>query len=102
MRKGMKKILGLLAVPVLAAILLLPDAALAAGGDASPLVFVADSRRLSGWQAWFANLYNESRLLFTLLSVVLIPLVGMLFGLIAEFVMNRIGLDLKSRELSEH
>jgi len=98
----MKNIPGRLVVPVLSAILLLPDAACAAGGDASPLVFVADSRGLSGWQAWFANLYNESRFLFTLLSVVLIPLVGLFFGLAAEFIMNRIGLDLKSRDLSEH
>lgn len=81
-----------------AAIVLLPVLAAASGDSASPLVFVADSRNLSGGEAWFANLYNESRFLFTLLSVLLIPVVGLLFGLIAEFIMSRTGLDLDTME----
>jgi hypothetical protein len=63
---------------------------------------VADTRKFSGWEAWWTNLYNESHLYFALLTVVLIPLVGLIFGIIADIVMGHIGLDLKSRELAEH
>ena len=66
------------------------------------LVLVADTRKLTGWEAWWANLYNESHLYFTLVTVVIIPVVGLCFGLLADIVMSRIGIDLKSRELAEH
>jgi hypothetical protein len=97
-RKGVKKILTNMILFVPTALLLLPGIAPASDGSASPLVFVADSRHLSGWEAWFANLYNESRFLFTLLSVLLIPVIGLLFGLIAELIMSRSGLDLETME----
>ena len=45
-------------------VLLAPSLALAAGPAAAPLVVVADNRRLTGWEAWWANLYNESHVLF--------------------------------------
>ena len=77
--------------------------ALAAGGGAvAPLVIVADTRKLSGLQLLWANLYNESHLYFTILTVVLIPVIGLVFGVLADFVMSHIGIDLKSRELAEH
>jgi len=85
-----------------AAMLVLPDLVLAAGEPASLLVIVADTRKLSGWEAWFANLYNESHLYFTIVTVITIPIIGVLLGLLADLVMSRIGIDLKSRELSEH
>jgi hypothetical protein len=85
-----------------AAILMMPDVVLAAGEKASLLVIVADTRKLSGWEAWFANLYNESHVYFTIVTVVAIPIIGVLLGLLADLVMSRIGIDLKSRELSEH
>ena len=76
--------------------------ALAAGGGGEPIVIVADSRKLTGLMAWWANLYNESHVYFTLLTVVSIPIIGVGLGLLADVVMARIGLDLKSRELAEH
>lgn len=85
-----------------AAMLIIPDVVLAAGEKASLLVIVADTRKLTGWEAWFANLYNESHLYFTIVTVVTIPVVGVLLGLLADLVMTHIGIDLKSRELSEH
>jgi hypothetical protein len=82
---------------------LLPELVLAAGGgDVAPLVIVADTRKLSGIMAWWANLYNESHLYFMILTVVLIPLIGVIFGVLADIIMTHIGIDLKSRELSEH
>ncbi len=84
-------------------VLTLPATVLAAGGGgASYVVIVSDTRKLSGILAWWGNLYNESHFYFTLLTVVLIPVVGVIFGVIADIVMSMIGIDLKSRELAEH
>ena len=72
MRKPWAKLIGLGAV----LFLILPGLALAAGGgEIAPLVIVADTRKLSGIMAWWANLYNESHLYFMILTVVLIPII---------------------------
>jgi hypothetical protein len=98
MRSIGKKIIGLVAL----ALALIPQLALAAGEKAAALVIVADTRKLTGWQAWWANLYNESHLYFTLITVILIPIIGLIFGTLADLIMGHIGIDLKSRELAEH
>ena len=98
MRKFWTKIIGLVTM----AILLLPELVAAAGPAAAPLVIVADTRKFTGWEAWWTNLYNESHLYFPLVTVAIIPLVGLMFGLLADVVMNWIGIDLKHRELAEH
>ncbi len=83
--------------------LLLPALTWAAGGGGgAPMVLVADTRRLTGIMAWWANMYNESHAEFTLLTVIIIPVVGVLFGVIADIVMTWIGIDLKHRDLAEH
>lgn len=84
-------------------LLLLPSIILAAGGgEIAPLVIVADTRHLPAFEGWWANLYNESHFYFTVVTVIIIPIVGVIFGTIADFFMSFIGIDLKSRELSEH
>ena len=83
-------------------LLLAPAAAFAAGGGGAPIVIVAATRKLTGIMAWWANLYNESHLYFTILTVILIPLIGVIFGVLADIVMHFIGIDLKSRDLAEH
>ncbi len=98
MRKLWTKIMGW----VVLALALLPGVALAAGPAAAPLVIVADTRKFTGWEAWWTNLYNESHLGFALVTVVIIPVVGLIFGFLADLIMGHIGLDLKSRELAEH
>jgi hypothetical protein len=99
MRRFCKRIIGLAGL----AALLLPGMALAAGGGAvAPLVIVADTRKLSGLQLFWSSLYNESHLYFTLLTIVLIPTIGLVFGVLADFIMAHIGIDLKSRDLAEH
>ena len=99
MKKLWVKFLGLVTM----AFVLAPKLVLAAGGgDVAPLVIVADTRKLTGIMAWWANMYNESHLEFTILTVVLIPAIGLLFGVLADLVMSHIGIDLKHRELSEH
>jgi hypothetical protein len=87
---------------ILTALWLTAQTALAAGGGADLIVIVADSRKLSGIMAWWANLYNESHMYFTLLTIVLIPVIGVIFGVVADIVMHFIGIDLKSRDLAEH
>jgi len=87
---------------VVTGLLLAPTMAFAAGGGGAPIVMVADTRKLSGIMAWWANLYNESHLYFTILTVILIPLIGVIFGVLADIIMHFIGIDLKSRDLAEH
>ncbi len=79
-----------------------PNLVLAAGEKAEAVVIVADTRRLTGIMGWWGSLYNESHLYFMLLTVVLIPIIGVLFGVLADIIMAHIGIDLKSRELAEH
>jgi hypothetical protein len=98
MRKLWSKIVGL----SILAVALLPELALAAGEKAAPLVIVADTRKFTGWEAWWTNLYNESHLWFAMLTVAIIPVVGVLLGILADLIMSRIGIDLSSRELAEH
>lgn len=78
------------------------QAVLAAGGGGQPIVIVADSRKLTGIMAWWANLYNESHVYFTLLTIIIIPVIGVIFGLLADLVMHFVGIDLSSRDLAEH
>lgn len=73
-----------------------------AGGAGEPIVVVADSRRFTGWEAWFANLYNEDLFYFTVVTVITIPVMGVILGTAADFLMGRIGLNLKSRSVAEH
>jgi hypothetical protein len=81
---------------------LLPAKAFAAGGGGESIVIVADTRRFSGWEAWWTNLYNESHLWFTVVTIISIPLIGVILGLITDFFMAHVGINLKSRELAEH
>ena len=84
-------------------VLLLPVSALAAGGPSGPnVVIVADTRRLDGIMLWWAQMYNDSHLYFTILTIIIIPVTGCIFGLLADVVMNHIGIDLKNRDLAEH
>ena len=98
----MKRLLGWMALMLTTLCVTAPTAFAAGGGGAAPIVIVADTRKLSGIMAWWANLYNESHVYFTILTIVIIPVVGVIFGVLADVVMSHIGIDLKSRELAEH
>jgi len=80
--------------------LLLPAVVLA--GKKAPLVVVSHTTKLSGLNAWWANLYNDDMVMFTVLTVVFISVAGTLLGVGADLIMSKSGLDLKSRELKEH
>jgi hypothetical protein len=83
------------------AILLLP-ARLLAAEPSNTVVIVTDTRKLHGWEAWWGNLYNESHILFAVVTIVIIPVCGVILGLLADLVMSRLGIDLRSRRLAEH
>ncbi len=83
------------------ALLAMPGIALAAK-KAVNVVNVADTRIVDGGILhWWAQLYNESHLYFAILTIIIIPVTGCIFGMLADVVMNHIGIDLKHRELSE-
>ena len=79
-----------------------PVRALAAGATGEAIVFVADSRRYSGLMAWFTNLYNESLAQFTLLTVILVPMLALVLSTIMGFLLSRTGIDLKSKAVAGH
>ena len=90
LRRGKRPLVLLLAAPFLSA-----------AESAQSIVIVADPRKFHGVRAWWANLYNDSHYHFVFMTIVLIPLVGVILGTLADFVMGRIGIDLKSRKLRE-
>jgi hypothetical protein len=85
----------------LLAILLLPVRLLAAE-PTNTVVIVADSRKFSGWQAWWANLYNDSHFWFAVLTIVILPVTALLLGRLTGWFMGHLGINLRSRELAEH
>ncbi len=98
----MKRLWTKLSGLVLMLCVLLPEMVLAAGPKAAAVVIVSDTRRLSGLLKWWGDLYNQSHIYFALLTIVLIPVIGLCFGIIADIVMKGIGIDLESRDLAEH
>ncbi|TSA11617.1 MAG: hypothetical protein D4R73_03550 [Deltaproteobacteria bacterium] len=98
MRTWWAKLTGLMIM----AVLLLPELAAASGPAAAPIVIVADTRKLVGIEAWWAGLYNESHIYFTILTYVCMLVVGLTLAGIADLIMKRVGIDLTSRELAEH
>ena len=83
------------------AISLLPVRLLAAE-PTDTVVIVADSRKFSGWQAWWANLYNDSHLWFAVITIVILPVTALLLGRLTGWLMGHLGINLRSRELAEH
>ena len=92
------------AMGILAALLCLaPVTARAAGGKATDLVVVADTRALTGLNQYIATLYNQDMWLFAVWAVVLTTVLGVLLGVIMDLIMSRLGLDLgKSAGHVEH
>lgn len=78
----------------------LPTLAMAAKKKAN-VVIVADTRKLDGILYWWAEMYNESHLLFAIMTMIIIPFVGCVLGWLADIVMTHIGIDLKHRDLAE-
>ena len=80
----------------------LPGLAWASGEAATNLVVVADTRRVSGVLKYISNVYNTDPWLFALWAVVITAVWGAILGFLMDFIMERTGLDLKSRKIIEH
>jgi phage shock protein PspC (stress-responsive transcriptional regulator) len=63
---------------------------------------VADTRRVSGVLKYISNVYNTDPWLFALWAVVITAVWGAILGFLMDFIMERTGLDLKSRKIIEH
>ncbi len=74
----------------------------AVNGVADRIVIVADSRHFTGWRAWWANLYNDSHVLFALVTIITVPALALALGRLTGWILARTGIDLKSRQLAEH
>ena len=82
--------------------LLLPRIVLAGGDKATNIVVVADTRRVTGVMHSFSDLYNSNIVMFAVWTVVLTAALGCVLGFLMDFIMERTGLDLKSRKIVEH
>ncbi|MBU4320856.1 MAG: hypothetical protein KJ739_07200 [Nitrospinae bacterium] len=98
MRKLWTKLIGAMVM----VFLVFPEIAMAAGAKGAPLIVVAHTTKLAGWRAYFANLYNDDLVLFTVFTAIAVPLAGAFLGLITDYFMGKTGIDLTHRELKEH
>ena len=98
----MKRMIHRLSGMCAAAWLLLPSLAMAAGDKATNIVVVADTRRGEGIMRYFSDLYNTNIWLFAVWTVLLTVVMGCTLGFMMDFIMERTGLDLKSRKIVEH
>jgi hypothetical protein len=85
-----------------AALMVAPAKLMAAPAKDAAIVIVADSRNVSGMRAWWMNVYNDSHLLFAILTIVILPVTALFLGKCTSWGMTRLGIDLKSRKLAEH
>ncbi len=72
-----------------------------AATDEGKLVHVADTRHLTGFNLFIANLYNTDRVLFTIFAVCLTAALGLALGLLMDALVAAIGLDLGRRRVRE-
>jgi len=99
----MNRVYYLLALCFGAALFLLPELALAAGGKADALVVVADTRRVtSPFTVWILDTYNTNPFMLGIWCAVFVTFLGVTLGLSTDFLMKRSGLDLTSRKIVEH
>jgi hypothetical protein len=99
----MNRLSYLLALFFGAALLLLPDLALAAGDKAEALIVVADTRRVtSSFTIWILDTYNTNPFMLGIWCTVFTSLLGGTLGFVTDFLMKRTGLDLTSRKIVEH
>lgn len=74
-----------------------------AAGDekAEAIIWVADTRNLTGMWNWIAAMYNEAPLTHAILVIVITAIEGMLLGFGMDWIMQKTGLELEERELRE-
>lgn len=81
--------------------LVLTSLARAGDEEAEAIIWVADTRNLTGIWKWFAAMYNEAPLKHAFLVIVITAVEGILLGFGMDWIMQRTGLELEERELRE-
>ncbi len=95
--------LALTAVAIVIALVVVADAALAAGGKpATKLVNVADARGItSDFSLWLAGVYNTNLWLFGLLVITIMAAMGAGLGLMFDKAIGLLGIQLGRLEHQE-
>lgn len=73
-----------------------------AAGKATPIVIVSDTRHLTGIGWYLGSLYNDSPLAFTALTLLVMPMTGILFAVVGDLALGLLGIDLTSRGVGGH
>ncbi len=73
----------------------------ASGEDNAAIIWVADTRNLSGVWKWIAAMYNEAPVLHAFYVILITAFQGIILGFTMDWLMQRTGLELKERELRE-
>ena len=81
--------------------LALTSPARAGGEEAEAIIWVADTRNLTGIWHWFAAMYNEAPLIHAFWVIIITALQGIFLGFGMDWIMQRTGLELEERELRE-
>jgi hypothetical protein len=81
--------------------LVLTSLARASGEKAEAIIWVADTRNLTGIWKWFAAMYNEAPLKHAFWVIIITAIEGILLGFGMDWIMQRTGLELEERELRE-
>ena len=69
--------------------------------DESTIVWVADTRELSGLWGWLGAMYNEATDTYAIWVIIVTVIVGVALGFGMDVIMKFSGLDLDHRELRE-
>lgn len=67
--------------------------ALAHGGEGEPIPDKVPLDKLSGITLWLAQLYNDDKLLFALLVIVIMVIVGLILGVLTDLFLKIFGMD---------
>ncbi len=85
------------AIVLLSSLVLFPVNLLASEEKTQPLSFIANTEGLSGFMLWYATLYNTNKLYCALVTIIILPVIGLILAKIADIIIGKIGLDLRSR-----
>ncbi len=97
MKKSLLERLEAFAAAVIFFFILFPANLFAAESE-RPLSFIADTKGLSGFWLWYANLYNTNKLYCALVTIIIVPVTGLAIGILADLIMNNIGIDLRTKK----
>jgi hypothetical protein len=70
-------------------------------GKKGPIIWVADTRDLTGFWGWTTSIYNEDLYLYAVLTIIMMALWGVVLGFLMDFIMKGVGIELTKRDVKE-